>query len=218
METTTTTNSVSSISSTTTPKSLSYEKIIDSNGTKVYIIREYIQSKVATELFKKLQNEVKWNQEPIILAGREVMQARLTYGMGDDGFTHQYGGINRVLHPWIPEVKEILDKIKEDLPQFTFNSCLLNYYRDGSDYIGYHSDKEALGLLNSVISISLGGSRDFYFKPKNINNKETIKTTLHNGDFVLMLGNCQRDYTHSIPKRAKAESRISITFRLLSVN
>jgi len=116
----------------------------------------------------------------------------------------------------------------------TYNCLIINYYADGKDSISYHSDDEAfLGENPSIASLSLGASRDFYFRrkapagvevPKSSNlagtkgsgpaaTRPTEKFLLSEGDLLLMRGKTQADYEHAIPKRANSEGRINITFR-----
>ena len=50
------------------------------------------------------------------------------------------------------------------IPQ-KFNSVLINYYRNGNDRVGSHSDDEKeLGPLPSIASVSLGADRLFRLK------------------------------------------------------
>lgn len=187
------------------------EVVIDKNDSKVLIIRNYVDSDTSTNLCEKLKTELAWRSEELLVYGKRIMQPRRIYACGDPGLTYRYSGLSIPVTPWIPEVLGLKERISEE-SGITFNSCLLNEYRNGQDYIGYHSDREALGPGNTVVTISLGGSRDFYFKSKS-KPPETIKTTLHTGDCVIMCGKTQEDYTHSIPKRAQADYRISLTFR-----
>jgi hypothetical protein len=58
---------------------------------------------------------------------------------------------------------------------FFFNTCLLNYYRDGKDSVGWHSDDEPIyGPRPLIASVSLGAARDFVLRRKNVKG-DTIK-------------------------------------------
>jgi alkylated DNA repair dioxygenase AlkB len=70
--------------------------------------------------------------------------------------------------------------------------------------------------MNFVCSVSFGGSRDFYFKSED--DGTVVKTKLHDGDLFVMYGETNNRYKHSIPKRAKANARISLTFRKIKVS
>ena len=57
-------------------------------------------------------------------------------------------------------------QIESEIPQH-FNSVLINYYRNGNDRVGLHSDDEKeLGPLPSIASVSLGADRLFRLKHK----------------------------------------------------
>ena len=115
--------------------------------------------------------------------------------------------------PSVKKIKEIADRIQEEF-KFDADSCLANEYKTGAQYIGYHGDRETRGAYNNlVVTVSLGGPRDFCFKRNS--NGEVRKVLLNSGDLCIMAGRCQEDWKHSIPKRAKANYRISLTYRQL---
>ena len=111
-------------------------------------------------------------------------------------------------------IKQLMIYFNETM-NTNYDSALLNEYETGKEYIASHADREALGSNNSVLGISLGGTRDFHFNPseKAPPLAKKIKTKINHGDIMLMSGLVQEYYTHSLPKRAKAEYRVSITFR-----
>jgi alkylated DNA repair dioxygenase AlkB len=114
-----------------------------------------------------------------------------------------------------------------------YNFCLVNYYASGDDSIAFHSDDERfLGPKPNIASLSLGGERDFLMKHKPVpvsgsdgpgpgSAKSTatvpvgrqIKMSLGSGDMVIMRGETQSNWLHSIPKRKGSQGRINITFR-----
>lgn len=115
----------------------------------------------------------------------------------------------------------VIDKIRAKLGihlGINFDTCLLNYYRDGSAGIGHHSDGEADLLPNAPIaSISFGAVRHFDIWPKlttpRMHNRYRID--LGHGSLMIMGRNSQREYTHSIPTQKKIkEPRINLTFRV----
>lgn len=104
----------------------------------------------------------------------------------------------------------------EEVTGETYNFTLVNYYSSGTDSISYHSDSERfLGPNPCIASISLGAPRDFMLRHVDYrtNGIPVQKFNLHDGDMVVMRGKTQHKYQHAIPKRAKAEGRINITFR-----
>jgi alkylated DNA repair dioxygenase AlkB len=94
-----------------------------------------------------------------------------------------------------------------------YNACLLNYYHDGMEGMGWHADNEKEIVPNSSIaSLSLGANRKFSFKHKI--SKETISIVLENGSLLEMKGALQKHWLHALPKTTKVVTpRINLTFR-----
>ena len=123
----------------------------------------------------------------------------------------------------IPECLDLLRRVTEANTDTKFNFCLVNYYASGDDSISFHSDDERfLGSEPDIASFSLGARRDFLMKHKPAQPGETavaatpIKYPLASGDMILMRGQTQGNWLHSIPKRKGGEAdrgRINITFR-----
>ncbi|CAI7601697.1 unnamed protein product [Penicillium bialowiezense] len=132
----------------------------------------------------------------------------------------------------IPECLEVLRKQVEAHAkegEKGYNFCLVNYYAGGDDSISFHSDDERfLGSRPNIASLSLGGERDFLMKHKpvpvdsadiskpaaTVSVGRQIKMGLGSGDMVIMRGETQSNWLHSIPKRkGNTQGRINITFR-----
>ena len=93
-----------------------------------------------------------------------------------------------------------------------FLSVGANLYRDGRDSVAWHGDRIARNLPEAVIAIvSLGGVRKFLLRPAG--GGPSVRLDLASGDLLVMGGSCQRTWQHSVPKVARAEPRISLTFR-----
>lgn len=98
-----------------------------------------------------------------------------------------------------------------------FNVCLLNYYEDGNQRIGWHSDREEIGRTTPIASISLGASREFQIRAKE--GLERTSITVTNGSLVIMENVCQLKYVHCLPKMLSVtEGRINLTFRCKTEN
>jgi alkylated DNA repair dioxygenase AlkB len=95
-----------------------------------------------------------------------------------------------------------------------FNSVLINRYRTGGDYMGWHSDDEPeLGPAPVIASLSLGAERRFLLRLKADHAKK-LEWRLAPGDLLVMRGECQRLAQHALPKMAGvAGERINLTFR-----
>ncbi len=69
--------------------------------------------------------------------------------------------------PWTDLLSTLRARV-ESLAETTFNSVLLNYYRDHRDSMGMHSDDEPeLGRNPVIASLSLGEQRTFVLKHKS---------------------------------------------------
>jgi len=91
----------------------------------------------------------------------------------------------------------------------------MNYYRNGKDYIGFHSDSE-VNKGDLIASISLGTTRKFVLRHKKWKENETdkIEFELIGGSLLIMRGDTQDHWKHALIKQPKVEgSRINLTFR-----
>lgn len=96
-----------------------------------------------------------------------------------------------------------------------FNSLLLNYYRDGRDGMGMHSDDEReLGERPAIASLSLGETRELVLQHRHRRDLDTLKLPLPSGSLLLMQGATQHNWRHGIRKLRRAcGARLNLTFR-----
>ena len=100
-----------------------------------------------------------------------------------------------------------------------YNYCLLNHYRNGEEYMGYHADDEAsMQQSIPIASVSLGITRSFDIRPRKKDSdgkrKRVVRISLSDGDLLLMFAPMQQHYEHSIPVEKKVVGdRINLTFR-----
>ena len=165
--------------------------------------------------FALLKENVKWKQEEIRIHGKIIPIPRLTAWFGDAGKTYMYSGITVEPDPWIQTLLEIKSKI-EEVSNVTFNSVLLNYYRNERDSVSWHSDDEPeLGKNPIIGSVSFGDVRTFQLKHK-IDKALKINKDLPDGSYLEMAGSTQHHWLHQIPKRTrKIGPRINLTFRII---
>ena len=94
----------------------------------------------------------------------------------------------------------------------------LNYYGGPESCVRWHSDDEVLfggrGESKLIVSVSVGFSALFRWKPRPSPECEADSTWLHHGDLLVMDGRCQNEYLHSTDPRLDGE-RVNITFRWL---
>jgi alkylated DNA repair dioxygenase AlkB len=163
-------------------------------------------------LYNSLQANIQWKQEPIKIFGKEIMQPRLTAWYGDAGISYTYSGITMQPTPWSNDLKFIKERVEQE-SEHTFNSALLNFYRDGNDSVGWHQDNErSLGINPTIASVSFGATRTFHLK--HLREEITIKVPLLHGSLLSMKGETQHHWRHAIPKEKKVTGgRINLTFR-----
>ena len=173
----------------------------------------FISTKPASELQIVLIEETEWIQPVIKMGKRTIESPRLAAWHGDPGAVYTYSGFRNTPAPWTPT----LQKIRKNLAHSTgveFNSVLLNYYRSGSDSMGWHRDNEReLGPEPVIASISLGESRRF--RMQHIKDKQQRwDAYLDHGSALIMAGSTQQYWRHCLPKSKSCNgNRINLTFR-----
>ncbi|MGH1486719.1 MAG: alpha-ketoglutarate-dependent dioxygenase AlkB family protein [Cellvibrionaceae bacterium] len=168
----------------------------------------------ADALFVLLKEQVKWQQSTINLYGKTVKIPRLNAWYGDENCPYEYSGHKFQPKPWLPCLKEIQQRV-ERLTTFSANSVLVNCYRNGQDSVAWHSDDEPeLGRNPTVISLSLGGEREFQLKHRYDKSLGVKKIKLSHGSLLVMSGELQHHWHHQVPKTAKnCAERINLTYR-----
>ena len=162
--------------------------------------------------FKSCLNDLNWEKGFIKIFGKTHQIPRLQSWYADNGIEYTYSGKKLKRHNWNETLIEIKGEI-EKITSFKFNSVLANLYRDENDSMGLHSDDEKeLGINPVIASLSLGESRDLYFKHKNI--KKSLNIPQKNGQLIVMHGETQKYWKHEIKKTKKLKKpRINLTFR-----
>lgn len=163
-------------------------------------------------LLSRLRQELVWEQHDVTLFGRTVPTPRLTAWLGDDAYA--YSGVVNQPQPWPPLLADLRERLAEEVGA-TFNSCLANLYRDGSDLMGWHRDDEPeLGPHPVIASVSLGERRTFVLRHRT--TRQTWRWPLGHGDLLVMRAESQADYEHAVPKaRRPLGPRLNLTFRVL---
>jgi alkylated DNA repair dioxygenase AlkB len=163
----------------------------------------------------KLISSIPWEQPVITMFNKQVITPRLTGWYGDPEKDYSYSGNNFAPLPWTDELLEIKERT-ERLSYTTFNSVLLNYYRDGNDSVAWHSDNEReLGRQPIIASVSFGQVRRFDIRHKKEHERKyAIK--LENGSMLIMKGDLQQNWEHRIAKSTvPMKARINLTFRVI---
>jgi alkylated DNA repair dioxygenase AlkB len=182
----------------------------------------YYQSNVELALerdaiLQQLIADVPWRQDKIVVWGKSYSQPRLVAWYGDPHCSYTYSGITLAPLPWTDLLLDIRTRV-ENLTATSFNSVLLNYYRDNRDSMGLHSDDEPeLGEKPEIASLSLGGERTFTMKHKTNKFAKAVRLRLESGSLLLMKGETQRYWKHGLSKETRpCGPRVNLTFRQIT--
>jgi len=191
--------------------------VIEDDSLSVKFWRNFVPAEQRAAIFRTLLAETPWRETELHIYGRRVKMPRMTCWFGDAGAVYTYSGVRNDPLPWTPKLTAMLADVQRATGA-TFNSVLLNLYRNGKDYMSWHRDDEKeLGPSPVIASVSLGASRRFDFRRKRADERATRPTKsfeLADGSLLVMSGDTQRKWQHSIPKSGRAdEPRINLTFR-----
>jgi alkylated DNA repair dioxygenase AlkB len=142
------------------------------------------------ELMDVLMHQAQWEQRSRWMYTRMVTEPRLTA---------EYPVIADAPQPVLHYLADVLSA-HYGRP---YTRLWMNWYRDNNDGTGWHADRPANRLDETVIPVlSLGAPRRFLIRPAGGGQGRAIEA--HSGDLIVMGGRCQTDYVHSVPKQKKA--------------
>jgi alkylated DNA repair dioxygenase AlkB len=180
----------------------------------VRLLHSLLARKAGEALYETLRTTVPWRQDTIKFYGKEHPLPRLQQWFGDAGLTYTWSGIAMKPEQWTTDLLSIKSKV-EEVARETFNTVLVNFYRNGNDTVSWHSDDEkALGPRPIIASVSLGAEREFVLRHKTRKDLAPVPILLTHGSVLLMSGDTQREWEHTLPRRKLiADGRINLTFR-----
>jgi alkylated DNA repair dioxygenase AlkB len=154
----------------------------------------------ADVVFAALVERLPWRQRRVRMYDRMVDEPRLTCWWP---LTEDPAGL-----PVLGEAAAALTARYER----PFDTVGCNLYRHGRDSVAWHRDRERHRCDLPVVAIlSVGAPRPFLVRP--FGGGRSRAYLLGQGDLLVMGGRCQHDWEHTVPKVARAEPRLSITFR-----
>lgn len=158
---------------------------------------------------------INWHQDTIKMYGKEHQLPRVSAWYGDSDRPYTYSGITLQPKPWTNKLDYLRDAL-EKVCKRRFNSVLCNWYRTGEDHISWHTDAEPeLGNNPLIASVNFGESRRFLLRLKDHHDVK-VEIPLHHGSVLVMAGELQHHWQHSVPKQKKVKSsRINLTFRTI---
>ncbi len=179
----------------------------------ILLLPTFLEPALSDEFYGRLLAEpIEWAQEHLRMFGRRVATPRLTAWMAEPNVTYTYSGIahsGNGIQGTTAELRALVSA-RLDVP---FNFVLLNRYRDGADSMGWHADAEPeLGAHPVIASLSLGSGRRFKLRRRD--RSAVMDIDLPGGSLLIMYGESQRHWQHSVPKTARrVGQRINLTLR-----
>ncbi len=190
---------------------------------------DFLTAEEGSALQSAIIRDIAWAEHEIVIFGKRHVSPRLTAFVADAGVTYSYSGISMIGEGWPSVLVPLRDRVSIAVGA-TFNSVLLNLYRDGSDSMGYHADDEPeLGTHPVIASVSMGGVRRFRMKPRakgggtsgtggssgrGVLSDAGVACDLPHGSLLVMKGESQKGYRHAVMKTKKPVApRLNLTFR-----
>ena len=185
--------------------------ILPQDGIALYY-EKIVNDEEIKGLYDALLNNIHWENERVIMFGKEIVTKRKVAFFSDPSISYRYASKTKIGLPWTSSLLTITN-IVESITKESYNACLLNLYHNGEESMGWHSDNEKEIIANSSIaSLSLGANRKFSFKHKV--SKETVSIELEDGSLLEMKGSVQAHWWHALLKSKKVTAaRINLTFR-----
>jgi alkylated DNA repair dioxygenase AlkB len=178
----------------------------------IEVVEAFYDSAESERIYQRLLHEQDWPDNRYNVAGRQLTLPRLQTWHADPGISYSYSNNLLQTRPWTPLLSEIRARLETYL-NFAFNSVLVNLYRNGGDYVGWHADNEPeLGEQPFIASLTFGAERQFAFRHKK--SSEQGQIALLNGTLLIMRPDFQHHWLHSVPvDQNQSDGRINLTFR-----
>ncbi|KAH8687753.1 hypothetical protein BGZ60DRAFT_394378 [Tricladium varicosporioides] len=205
------------------------------------VVKNLLKGDLADGIFEKIRDEVRWQK--MSHQGGDVPRLVAIQGfVGEDGSIPIYrhpADESPPLLPFSPTVSLIQKEVEKKLGH-TINHVLIQFYRDGTDYISEHSDKTLDIVPNTFIAnVSLGAQRTMVFRtkkslkndgdtnPQPIQPRQSVRAPLPHNSLCKVGLKTNMIWLHAIrqDKRMRSEKspeelvynegRISLTFRLI---
>ncbi|WP_299524376.1 alpha-ketoglutarate-dependent dioxygenase AlkB [Winogradskyella sp.] len=190
------------------------QHLILPNAELLYI-PNFFDKQQSDNYFKTISTQTNWQHNDITVFGKTYKEPRLTALFGNENKPYGYSNLVMYPKPLTPTLQIIKGEV-ENISKTTFNTLLINLYRNGNDSNGWHADNEKeLGKNPVIASVSFGEERPFHFKHRTLKDQR-YKLHLQHGSLLLMKGEMQHYWLHQIAKTKKEiQPRINLTFREL---
>jgi alkylated DNA repair dioxygenase AlkB len=160
-----------------------------------------------------------FTQGHVIIFGRKTPEPRLTALFAKhlptgSSMTYSYSGKTMTAYAPTEFVSSIFSAVEKETGT-TYDVVLFNWYKDGQQSIGWHSDDEKELSGKCIASLSYGTERDFVLREKQDHSKRW-SIPLGHGDLFCILKDYQTKLKHNIPKHIHIKNKkFNLTFRSL---
>ncbi len=184
-------------------------------GADVQYCAQFFDAEIAAELLRDLISTTPWETHFVRIFGREIPAPRQSSWHGDPHCSYCYSKVRYEPKAWMRSLTMVRDRLAH-AGIGEFNCVLANFYRSGSDSMGWHSDSEPeLGPDPLIASVSFGAPRRFCLRHKTLPNKAELLLT--SGSVLVMAQGTQKNYQHALPKMAQVGApRVNLTFRQIA--
>ena len=183
------------------PNFLDYHdsNLLPKDGSLEYLYPFFTEAE-SQHYFISLLENISWVQDEMAIYDKVHPLPRLIAWYGET-------------EEWLPELLQMKQRLEEHT-QLSFNTVLLNLYRNERDHVSWHSDKfKHPDDVKNIVSISLGETRKFQVKHKFDKSLSPISINLMSGSLVIMK-EMQNKWLHRIALTTKPKgARINLTFR-----
>lgn len=174
--------------------------------------------RLPAELRGRAALEALWAVRPdrpgrVRMRGRELDTPRLLQAYGR---AYRFSGTDHAALEVPPVLQPYLDWAGDALG-VEFNGLLVNWYRDGHDYIGAHADDtRELADGAPIVTVALGQTRRF--RVRSAGGAVVRDVDMRDGDVLVMGGTFQQRLKHEVVKVAGQKGRalgprVSVTLR-----
>lgn len=180
---------------------------------------EFRPNYVTEDLYDRLRTEVPWvnRDSPRDECFMAAPGAPRTYSYGNNNERrtelHTYHAVD--MHP---AVLQLMNRLNLDY-NTSYNVCVLNYYSDRHQHLGWHpDDSPEQDLAHPIAVIAFGAAREIWVKKRG--EKGAVppenRYLMTPGSLFVMPGGFQEGHLHRIPKHDReCGGRVSLTFRKL---
>ena len=170
-------------------------------ATQPQYVADFLDTVAADNLFQtlRLAPDV-WQQETFKIFGKRVRVPRMVAWFGEEGINYRYTGLDHTARGWPDSLAQVRQQVATEF-SFNANFALLNYYRNGEDYVGWHRDNET--ATTRIVSLSLGATRRFRLRREDEGSHELV---LQHGSALAFDGAVR----HCLPKSSPSIAPSSI--------